>query len=73
MMIGPEFVGPFLYVDEVAYRFSRVILRRVAHSADEVLLSFVVIVKDLFDFVFFVVFFDVCRWGVYAVPRQVYL
>ena len=71
-MIGSEFVGPFLSVDEVSFRFPRVVLRGVAYPADEVLWSFVVVVEDLFDCVFFVVFFDICRWGVYAVPRQVY-
>ena len=60
-MVGPEFVGPFFRVDEVVFRLPKVVLRGVSYPADEVLLSFVVLVEDVFDFVFFVIFFDVCR------------
>ena len=67
-MVGPEFVHLFLRVGEVAFWFPRIILRRITDPANEVFRSFVFVVEDLFDFVFLIAFFDVCWWGVYAVP-----
>ena len=70
-MIDPEFVGLFFCVNEVVLWFPGVVLRWVTCPTNEVLLSFVVVVEDSFNFVFFVAFFDVCRQGVYTVPWQV--
>ena len=60
-VVGPEFVGPFLRIDEIVFWFSRVILRGVADPANEVLLGLIVVIEDLFNFVFLIVFYDLRR------------